>query len=263
MNGISGDPSGLGLLANPDFGSSFARRIIHLETQDRTTVVGHLVDNYHEMRCRLRHDGRSVTGIDGEMLRFPTTCCPGSPVALGELIGVDLATSMFDLYEPRRVRRNCTHLFDLVAFAMAHARRAARPRIYVATVPDETITPVDIEVLCDGVTVHRWTARDGHIVAPSELAGRPLLRGFGKWSAAAFAGEALEAATLLSRTCTLAKIRPFRPESGAGRPLVQASRLAGACFAYAHDRIGSGTFIGVPSATPMETDASDKAGRPS
>lgn len=260
---MSNDPAGLGLLANPNFGQSFARRIVRLEARDRNTVDGHLVDNYHEMRCQLRNDCSSVTGIDGEMLRFPTTCCPGSPVALRELIGLDLATPMFDLYETGRVRRNCTHLFDLVAFAMTHALRAARFRIYVATVPDETTAPVDIAVDCDGVAMHRWTARDGHIVAPVELAGRPLLRGFGKWSAAAFAGDALEAAMLLSRTCTLATVRPFRPETGAGRPLEQASPLAGACFAYAHDRIRTGMFIGVPDALPQIPDIKDRVRSPS
>lgn len=56
MNGMSDDPAGLGLSANPDFGKGLARRIIRLETRDRNTVEGHLVDNYHEMRCRLRHD---------------------------------------------------------------------------------------------------------------------------------------------------------------------------------------------------------------
>lgn len=132
-----------------------------------------------------------MTGIDGELLRFPTTCCPSSPVALRELIGIDLLTPMFNLYETGRLRRNCTHLFDLVAFAMTHALRTAQLRIYVATVPDETTAPVDIAVDCDGVAIHRWTVRNGQITTPVELAGRPLLRGFSKWSAAAFAGDAL------------------------------------------------------------------------
>ena len=237
-------------MANPDFGEGFARRIIRLETRDAHTVDGHLVDNYHEMRCQLRHNGGSVTGIDGALLRFPTTCCPGSPAGLHQLVGLDLSTPMVVLYESGRVRRNCTHLFDLAAFAMTHALRTVRSRTYVATVPDEATAPVEVAVACDGVAMHRWMVRNGHIVAPVELAGRPLIQGFGKWSAAAFAGDALEAAKLLSRTCILATIRPFRPETGAGRSLDEKSPLAGACYAYAHHRIGTGTFLGVADQPP-------------
>jgi hypothetical protein len=44
----------LQLPRNPDFGSGLVRRVIRLENLGNAEVVAHLIDNYHEMRCRLQ-----------------------------------------------------------------------------------------------------------------------------------------------------------------------------------------------------------------
>ena len=70
-----------------------------------------------------------------------------------------------------------------------------------------------------GSVVHSWLVRDGYILSPERLAGRPLLKGFTRWSSEKFAGDVLEAATLLSRTCFIATVRPYAPEASAGAPI--------------------------------------------
>lgn len=222
---------------NPDYGTGAARRLIRLAKRGPHIVEAHLADNYHEMLCTLVHDGTAVVGIDGEMVRFPTTACPGAPEAVKELVGLPLAMPLAALYEPPRLRRNCTHLFDIVALAMSHALREAEHRTYEAIVPDQAEDPIWIDVLCDGRAVHRWLVDGDIIVAPAELAGRPMLRGFGRWSTESFAGDALEAATILGKTCFIATVRPYAPEGSAGRPIRENRMLAGACYAYAPERI--------------------------
>jgi hypothetical protein len=227
---------------NPDYGKGEARRIVRLHKAGDAIVDAHLIDNYHEMRVRIGHDGAVVTSVEGEMVRFPTTACPAAPLMARELVGVQLQTDLRALYEPVRRRRNCTHLFDIAVLSMRHARRHAVSRTYEAIVPDAIDNPVTIEVRCDTIPVHSWLVRDGVILSPAALAGLPLLKGFTRWSSAMFEGDALEAATLLGKTCFIATVRPFAPEESAGESVQSNVAMAGACYAYAPERMAQARY---------------------
>lgn len=227
---------------NPDYGKGRAWRVIRLSRDGKHQVDGHLIDNYHEMRCRIRHDDGIVTAIEGAMIRFPTTACPGAPSALHELVGLRLDSDLAGLYERARVLRNCTHLFDIAILSMKHALRGDMVRTYEAIVPDQADGPVRIQVSCNGTPVHAWLAKDGRIVEPEHLAGRPLLKGFTRWTSATFDGDDLEAAALLGKTCFIATVRAFAPEGSAGLPIRSNTALAGTCYAYAPDRMADALF---------------------
>ncbi|WP_209047675.1 DUF2889 domain-containing protein [Rhizorhabdus histidinilytica] len=222
---------------NPDYGKGEARRTISLAKRGPSRVDAYLVDNYHEMRCTIDHDGSVVTSVKGEMIRYPTTACPGAPDALQEVVGLPLDIATTGFYDPARLRRNCTHLFDSALLAMRHARRTEQRRIYEAVVPDAADGPIWIEARCDGHLVHRWRIDGDVIVAPAALAGRPMLKGFGHWSAETFDSDALEAASVLGKTCFIATIRPYSPAASVGQPIVENRLLLGACYAYAPERI--------------------------
>ncbi|MDB5715460.1 MAG: hypothetical protein JWO15_2857 [Sphingomonadales bacterium] len=240
----------LRLPRNPDFGSGLLRRVIRLTNVGNAAVAAHLIDNYHEMRCRLAHDGTFVTAIEGEIIRYPTTACPGSPASLDELRGLRLDTPGRLLYDTARLRRNCTHMFDIAALSMKHAMRSDVTRTYVAEIPDQIDQPVEIMITCNGQGIHRWTVDQDLIVEPADLAGLPTLQGFTKWAAEKFVGENLEAAFVLSRACFISKVRPYAPKAGKGMPLTENAALIGACYAYSAQNIENGRFIGEPSRLP-------------
>jgi hypothetical protein len=250
-------PSAMPFPPNPDYGKGEARRAVRLEKPTGTIVTAHLIDNYHEMRVRLRHDRLLVTDVEGEMIRFPTTACPGAPPILRELIGMRLDTDRQVLSEPTRLRSNCTHLFDIAILSMRHALRDEMMRRYEAIVPDAIDVPVPIEVRCNGAIVHTWLVRDGHILSPGHLAGLPLLKGFSRWSPSRFDGDALEAATLLVKTCFIAMVRPYAPESSAGKPVQANVAMPGACYAYAPARMADAHYTNQVGEVPPRRDRSD------
>ena len=235
---------------NPDYGDGLVRRIVSLNNIDGCLVEAHLVDNYHEMRCRVRHNGSIVTGVDGEMIRFPTTACPGAPLVAAELAGLRLDAPTRELYNRTLVRRNCTHLFDIVVLAMKHALRKETARCYITEVPDEDCEPVEINIRSNNHMIHKWLVQRGNIIKPEILYGLPILEGFAKWSAQYFVGEELEAGLILSKACFIALIRRYQPEAGHGWPISANTQLIGACHAYSPGQVKTARLIGNPSAVP-------------
>jgi hypothetical protein len=229
-------------LRAPDFGTGATRRRIRLVATD-----GHcharLVDPFHEMSVDLRHDGAVVTAIEGRFLRNPNSTCPGAARLLDELLGLDLRTPAAAVYAGGRSRRHCTHLLDLAVLALAQAARGEGRRQYDAVVPDETDAPIDIEVRRDAATVFAWQVQRGHILAPAEFAGLPLGPGFTAWSTARLAGDALEAAQVLSRTWYISRGREYDIQIWAGQPVSRHDVLLDRCYSYAAERAEHGVFL--------------------
>jgi hypothetical protein len=90
-------PKQLNFPLNPDYGTGSTIRRVSLRTQsDR--VDGHLLDNFHEMRCSIVHDGTIVTAVAGQSIRIPTTACPGAVGQLQSLVGRSISTPRRDFY---------------------------------------------------------------------------------------------------------------------------------------------------------------------
>ena len=228
---------------NPDYGLGAARRRIRL-TATAGSVEGYLVDIHHEMRCRIEHDGRVITGTSGEMVRVPTTICPGAVAVLDELVGFDLTTDPRVYYKQGRARRHCTHLFHLGVLSAAQACRDEAERIYDVFMADETDRPAKVEVSCNGEIVHQWQVRGGLIVSPPALAEQPLLSGFSSWANATFSGDMLEAAQVASQAYFVAQARRYLTDSVSGQPLSADPDRIGACYSYAAERVDTGRFLG-------------------
>lgn len=228
---------------NPGFGRGRTRRRIELQALG-TQLAGRLVDNFHDMRCTIEHDGRRIVSIGGSMPRHPTTQCPGAVGVLQELVGLPLATPFESIYTGGRARRNCTHLFDLAALAIAQAARGTPARCYEAIVPDPGDAPVTIEVRRDGQLVHSWSAQAGQIVAPAEFAGRTLRQGFAAWASGAFAGDEFEAALVLARTVFVSYGRRWNMAAWAGLTARRTSRDTDLCYAYSKQRADTTVFLG-------------------
>lgn len=228
---------------NPDFGSGLCRRRVHFAGEEgRVSVI--LADNFHEMSCTIEHDGEQVTGISGQTVRIPTSACPAAASLLPELRGATLRQSPVSYYRDGGARRHCTHLYDLAILAIRHAARGGGTTEYVAVVPDETDRPVEIAIDQDGVPVHRWEIRNGVILSPQPLAGRPLDRGFARWAAEQWIDDAFDAATILSRTWLIAIGRQYAIDLVAGQSVMRNQEMVGRCFAYDPVRASDAVFLG-------------------
>jgi hypothetical protein len=228
---------------NPNYGGGATRRRVRL-TSSPGAVEGRLADIAHELRCRVEHQDGVITHVTGETIRVPTSVCPGAVAALQELVGLPTSTDSATFYAGGRARRHCTHLFHLAVLCVAQSGRDEVTRVYDIIVPDETDSPIEVMVSRNDVPVHRWTVRAGRIVAPPELADRPLLSGFSLWAGDAFSGDALEAANVLAQGYFISQARRYDTEAAAGKQLAADSPMIGVCFAYAPERFATGRFVG-------------------
>jgi len=242
-------PKTLNYPPNPNYGADACRRRISLITE-RGIVRAHLSDNFHEMRCLVRHDGRTITAIEAETLRIPTSACPAAIAQLHQFVGLPVGAPAKLLYSGGQARQHCTHLLDLVVIAIRHTAREPGETTYEAQVPDETNEPVKLTITRNGVPVHEWSARDGVILEPSALAGRTLDRGFAAWASETFDEDDFEAATILSRTWLIAVGRLYRTDQAAGQPASINLQMFGRCFAYSRPQIDSAVFTGEPERNP-------------
>lgn len=220
---------------DPAFGSGLYRRRLRFAA-DASGVVAQVSDTHHAYWLDLRHDGARVTGIEAAFLRAPTSVCQGAAAGLETLIGERLDTPARDLLARQPIAANCTHLVDLALWTMAHAGRSAQWDIEI---PDQRDTPVWIAIARDDQTIHRWQICDHAILSPEPLLGRPLMRGFARWAAEVFSGEALLAATMLQRGIFVARGREHVVDRLPPTPLAAAQGMAGMCWAYSGDRFTS------------------------
>lgn len=238
-------PGTLNYPANQDYGSGACRRMISVHVE-RGQAHAHLSDNFHEMRCAVEHDGRLITAIRGEVIRIPTTVCPGAVSLLQRFVGLPIRTPARGFYGSGRAAAHCTHLLDLAVIAIRHCRKLIGTTIYEATVPDETSNPVELEVCRNGAPVHVWSVQDGRIIAPAHLDGRTLDKGFGGWARDTFDDDQLEAATVLARTWLIAIGRHYRTAEAAGQPASINPQMFDRCYAYSMPQRAKAVFTGEP-----------------
>lgn len=227
-------------ITHPCYGKRVFRRRIRLLAQG-DTVRGGLEDNLHACRLALRHDGQAITAIDAEWLRFPTRVCPAAALHLKHLEGRPLTLDRAEFRSWENPRTHCTHLHDLLGFAVAQALRGTPVRQYDVTIADPGADATTVaEVALDGRVIHRWRIAHPKILEPAELAGRELLRGFAAWASQRWNGDELEAAAVMqmaiivgtSQQWDLAAMRRRAPEE----TLSARERAANTCFAYQDER---------------------------
>lgn len=228
---------------NPHYGEGVTRRRVEL-VNEGSTALARLVDPFHEMECKVAHDGQRITSISGVMHRFPTTLCPGANSVLQELVGARIDEAGTRFYESKFQRRNCTHLLDLAWLATNHIRRRRRTRVYEAHVPDERDAPIAVELHSDGRLLFEWTVSHGIVTGPAEVACLPLLKGFWSRASEMLAGDALEAAIVMARTYLIAVGRAYDTQAWAGRSVVDNVPLRDKCYAYSSEHGATGRFLG-------------------
>lgn len=190
-----------------------ARRAIDLQSSG-DSVVAWLEDDFHHFGIELRHDGDKVTAVNGSAERYPRDTCPGAVGILQEVVGMPLDKRSTALGRYTNMRFHCTHMYDLLGLAIAHAAGGREHRRYEAMVPDRE--PLDSanadsrlggytrpELYRDGDRVMSWQVEDNLITGPADYAGISLGRGFRRWTETLDLDEA-EAAHVLRRATLIA-----------------------------------------------------------
>ena len=146
------------------------RRAIRV-TAERGHARAEIEDDFHHFRVSVRHDGRRVTGLAGQALRYPWSQCPGAAGALPALEGLAIDEDPTAAYRHADPLGQCTHMLEAAALAVTQAARGPGSRRYDASVADPVNGAVAAELACDGEIRLAWTLREGVIVEPAPRRG--------------------------------------------------------------------------------------------
>ena len=219
-------------------GRAYRRKTIAEAGQFETVAA--MEDDFHHFTVRLRHDGRHVTELTGEAVRFPWSTCPGAVIKLDELIGTPLFPTRDDPAPRPPINELCTHLFDIAKFAIAQSARGGR-RQYDIVIPDPVDGGTTGDLSRDGVHLLHWVVEKGTVVAPPAFAGHRL-PGRAEWPAGAIAdAEALEAALMLRRALVI-----FRGRMSEYPVVTMADQVPGgfgSCFSYLPENASAGRWV--------------------
>lgn len=226
------------LFPNPDYGTGMFLRGVRL-THSGRSVFGELEDSMHAMRCRLDHDGTKVTAIEPEFIRLPMTTCPGARTNLQSVVGVDLCTPLRSFYGEGRPRENCTHLYDLAWWMIAHTQRTESQRRYEVVIPDRPQRTGPVTLLRNDEEILRWIVTEDVIEAPSLFAGRSILRSFTQWALTNFDGDFLEAILFTQKAFFVSKSREIDIPALAGPLKKEDEAMKGVCWSFSSPQFES------------------------
>lgn len=196
-------------------------------------VCAEVEDDYHCMRVTLNHNGVRVTAIRPHMRRAPWSTCPG---AEDELQATFTGVALEDISARGDKKRNCTHLYDLVELAAAHAMDPA-PLVYDIVVADPVEGKRHAEIYRDGQRLLSWVEQKLELLEPAGLAGRSLfdLRDWMQQQSV----ETREAARLLRWGTILANGRQILLQQQS-----DASKMPANCYTFQPQRAAQAQRIG-------------------
>jgi hypothetical protein len=183
------------------------RRRIRLVSTDDHTVVGDLEDDFHRFRITLVHDGERVVNLEGEAIRYPWSACPAAKNLLSRFHGEELFSRCSALATHDNPKSHCTHMFDLAALAIPHARSGREQRQYDAFIPEFVERRSTPTLRRDGEPLIEWHTDRGTITGPDPFTGVSMTSGFIRWAEDSLDDDALEAAMVLRRAWDIARGR--------------------------------------------------------
>lgn len=193
-----------------------------------------LEDDPHRYGVILRHDGQTITGIEGRAIRTPWTACIEATNQLDRLVGLPLMASALEIYRATDGRQQCTHMCDLAGLAAAHAARGSACRQYDMAVPDADPDGTrTVSLSRDGEALLTWQMKGDAITGPPPFDGHDI-RDVQNWSKEFFGADldGVEAVFVLRRAVRVSgsRLSDLDARSHAG----EIARMIGACYVYQH-----------------------------
>ena len=234
MTALSLDPTGF----------TGYRRSIRI-TPAPGAVRAELEEDFHHFVVSVTHGDGIITGLDSEAVRFPWTLCPAAGRFLHERF---IGRPLVDPDETEDAFQHCTHQFDLLQLARAHANDPS-PTRYDIAVTDAVDDHRQARISRDGEDLLTWDL-NGEILRGGPQDGQRLRR-LSRWIDE-LPASLHEAARVLRRGAMIGagRIVPLDTIPNAGAIMA----LAGACYVFQPDR--------APQANRMVGSTQDFSGRP-
>ena len=208
-------------------------RKIHLEAVDGQ-ARGELADDVHHFRVAIEHDGTRVTAIEGETLRYPWSTCPEATRPLQSVRGMPLSTDAVAIGRHASPRANCTHMFDLAGFVVAHAASGRRERLYHCVVDGLPGEPARATLDRDGERLFDLEVREQegrpHLYGAPPFHGVSIYGGFMEWAREHLAPDLAEAAILMRRGIMISGVR--HADLATLSQHVEDEVIRGQCYTY-------------------------------
>jgi len=203
------------------------RRAIQLRAQPGRATA-EIEDDFHHFAVTVLHDGERATGAEGRAVRYPWSQCPMAAGALPALAGLAVTTDPTAVYRHLDPLGQCTHMLEVAGLAITQAARGLGERRYDVSVSDPVDGSVEVELLCDGLSLVRWVLQDGAIVEPAERRGqRPAA--FRSGAMGSLPHAEAETLLILRRAISLAAARRLEVDRF---PTAAAMGREPACFVF-------------------------------
>jgi len=187
-------------------------------------------DDYHHFRIRLRHDGKTVTGVQSETLRIPWSACAFAGDDWSKVIGAPIRERSSAIASYAEMRHFCTHMFELAGLAIAAVADGVARRSYEMAVPYGTRRAEPARLWRDGELHLTWLTDGKLIHGPDPYAGVPVGPGFAAWAQTRLSVAEGEAALVLRRAVVISSGRTSNLDAMAH------SHAGGGCYATQPER---------------------------
>ena len=231
------EPSSYKIIPNPAYGTGLYRRRVRVQHIDANYVLSEIEDDQHGFRVHLHHADGQIADIQAEALRIPMNTCAGAVLELKQIRGAlsNRARVINDYANPRA---NCTHMFDLLGFAVSHSQRQAKQRQYDVTVYDEDKDGLQRVVgEIDGELVFDWTLKQNVIQNDGKYHGISTQKGFARWGEENMQPDEFELGLVIQRSLIVAVTRRILVPDLDGMPLLTDPMGKGVCYSYSEPAI--------------------------
>jgi hypothetical protein len=247
-------------------GKGAARRRFAARSVADGVVHAEMEDEMHHFRIELTHDGEHVVDVIGTPVRWPWSTCFDSPEALVALRGCPLTVQASTIGSYTNVKEQCTHQFDVAAFAIAHAARVthggAAAREYLTVVPDWSRPPFAAYLWRDREPLLTWLTDGVQVLGPAPFSGVALRSRFLQWCETNLDPDLAEAAQILRRAVWISPARTHDLEACADAR--ESNVNDGVCYTAQPHRIAiairsrgslrdySNTLLGIDTASTVD-----------
>jgi hypothetical protein len=159
---------------------TYRRRV--LVRSEQYFASADMEDDPHRFGVDVHHDGSRVVRVVGRAIRVPWSTCPFAAAELSSLAETPLLRSPFDVLRQIDVRKQCTHMADMAAMAIAAAARGVRCRQFDIALrlavgnDDERLGHLAVDV----ESADEWLINHGVIEKPARYSGINLTHS-SKW----------------------------------------------------------------------------------
>lgn len=165
--------------ASPIPDSPYRRSVIVRVGANRASAE--MEDDPHHFGAEVTFDERVVVSVRGTAVRTPWTTCPAAAAQLRAFEGFELSRSPFDLLRNVVQSRQCTHMMDLAALAIAAAGTSEgdverRWDVELMVRASDDFGFHHGSIVLDGGDAEQWRLENGLVVLPTRYAGRDLAR---------------------------------------------------------------------------------------